>query len=149
MTALYIYSSIDIYTYVTLLYIYLIFNEFFMVQGTVVWNHCVFWQVGMGLSLQLTHLEKKVLLSKYVLCTLRHSVGVWLLRCPWTVRSSLWYFPIKNTGMGFLFSFFRRSPWVRNKSVPCISRQILYHWAAWDAHFECKNDQRYFHDLWF
>ena len=48
------------------------------------------------------------------------------LLCPWN-------FPGKNTGMGCRF-LLPRIFWRRNQTcISCIGRQILYHWATWEA----------------
>ena len=55
---------------------------------------------------------------------------------PWTAAARLlhpWDFSGKNTGMGCHFPF-QDSSWPREWScVSCIGRQILYHWATWEA----------------
>ena len=58
-----------------------------------------------------------------------HGLQPTRLLCPWG-------FPGKNTGMGYI-SFSRGSSWPRNQShVSCIGRQIIYHWATWEAHWD-------------
>ena len=57
---------------------------------------------------------------------------VWLLRCPWTIHFSVHSIFSARILEWVVISFFKRSPWVRKKiCVPCISRQIPYHWATW------------------
>ena len=59
---------------------------------------------------------------------------------PWTVAHQFlcpWDFPGKNTGVGYHFLLQGGFSWPRDQThiscISCIGRQILYHWATWEA----------------
>ena len=60
--------------------------------------------------------------------------------------SSVWNFSGKNTGVGccfFLQGIFPTQG-ICVSQVSCIGRQILYHWATWEAHMYIKYTKIYF-----
>ena len=85
---------------------------------------------GFKFSILLPHtLPKKDLLFS-------HSVVSKSFAAPWTVPTRLlcpWDFPGKNTGVGYHFLLQQIFPTQRSNLHLLRGRQILYHWATWEA----------------